>query len=45
VKETESEFESAVKDALTDPKTRLVSATLPDVSILYEAEIRKQYGS
>jgi hypothetical protein len=42
--DTEAGFESAMQDALTDPKTRLVSATLPDRTVLYEGELRKRYG-
>jgi hypothetical protein len=39
---TEVEFERAVKFALD--WTRLISATLPDGTVLDESELRRQYG-
>jgi hypothetical protein len=35
----------AVRDALADIRTKVVSATRPDGSILDEAELRRRYGS
>ena len=39
---TEAEFERAVKFALA--WTRLISATLPDGTVLVESELRRRYG-
>src|ERR1700723_327396 len=39
---TEAEFERAVKYALD--WTRLISATLPDGTVLDESELRRRYG-
>jgi hypothetical protein len=39
---TEAEFERAVKYALD--WTRLISATLPDGTVLDESELRQRYG-
>ena len=39
---TEAEFERAVKYALA--WTRLISATLPDGTVLDESELRRRYG-
>ena len=39
---TEAEFEYAVKFALA--WTRLISATLPDGTVLNESELRRRYG-
>ena len=39
---TEAEFERAVKFALA--WTRLISATLPDGTVLSESELRRRYG-
>jgi hypothetical protein len=39
---TEAEFEGAVKYALD--WTRLISATLPDGTVLDESELRRRYG-
>jgi hypothetical protein len=39
---TEVEFERAVKYALA--WTRLISATLPDGTVLDESELRRRYG-
>jgi hypothetical protein len=43
--DSEAAFESAVRATLADIRTKVVSATLPDGSILDEAELRRRYGS
>jgi DNA-binding GntR family transcriptional regulator len=42
--ETEAAFESAARDALADLRTKLVSATLPNGTVLDEAELRRRYA-
>jgi hypothetical protein len=43
---TEAAFEAAVKGKLTNPKTRIISATIPGktILILFEDDLRSRYG-
>lgn len=42
--DTEATFENAVRDALDDHRMELVSATLPDGSVLDGVELKRRYG-
>jgi len=41
---TEAAFESAAKEALADFGAKIVSATLPDGTVLNVAELRRRYA-
>jgi hypothetical protein len=40
---TEAAFESAAREALADLRTKVVSATLPDGTVLNVDELRRRY--
>ena len=42
--DTEATFENAVRDAFADHRMQLISATLPDGSVLDVAELKRRYG-
>jgi hypothetical protein len=42
--DTEATFENAVREALADHRMVLISATLPDGSVLDVAELKKRFG-
>ena len=42
--DTEATFENAVREALADHRIVLISATLPDGSVLDVAELKKRFG-
>jgi hypothetical protein len=42
--DTEATFKNAVRDALADHRMQLISATLPDGSVLDVAELKRRYG-
>jgi hypothetical protein len=42
--DTEAMFENAVRDALADHRMQLISATLPDGSVLDGVELKRQYA-
>ena len=42
--DTEAGFENAVRDALADHRIGLLSATLPDGSVVDGVELRRRYG-
>jgi hypothetical protein len=40
---TEAEFENAARKALADLRAKVISATLPDGTVLDVAELRRRY--
>jgi hypothetical protein len=42
--DTEAAFENAARDALDDHRMELISATLPDGSVIEGIELKRRYG-